>query len=270
MRRSTAEHVPIDFTITRLSITPVKGLSLHHPDSIDLTIQGAVGDRLFYLLDDTGRLQSCTRNPGLYGLKAAYDTKTRRLEVTRGDQVLLGGIIEPAMAVDTDMWGLRTITSDVVADPVWSTFFSDILGRRVHLVQARGSAYDVQPVTLLGTGTVAELARHAGLPQVDSRRFRMLIEFSGGHPHIEDSWDGKLLRVGDALLRGGGPVQRCAATTRHPDSGSVDLQTLRLITGYRGRQDSVFGFGANFGVYGDVVEPGTISVGDALRLCTDP
>lgn len=265
-RHAYAVHVPIDLTITRLSITPVKGLSLHHPDSIDLTLQGVVGDRLFYLLDERGRIQSCTRNPGLYGLRAAYDRQTRRLEVTRGDQLLLGGIIEPAKPVDTDMWGLRTITSDVVADPVWSTFFTDIVGRRVQLVQARGSAYDVQPVTLLGTGSVAELARHAGLPDVDSRRFRMLIEFSGGHPHLEDSWDGKVLRIGDAILRGGGPVQRCAATTRNADSGSVDLKTLRLITGYRGRQDSVFGLGANFGVYGDVVEPGTISVGDTVLI----
>jgi uncharacterized protein YcbX len=261
--------MPIDFTITRLSITPVKGLLLHHPDSIELTAEGAVGDRLFYLLDETGKVQSCTSNPGLYGLTAAYDRESRRLEVSRGDEVLHGGIIEPARAVDTDMCGLRTITSDIVADPVWSSFFSDIVGRRVQLVRARGSAYDVQPTTLLGTGSVEELARHAGLNEIDSRRFRMLIEFSGGEPHIEDSWERKLLEVGDTVLRGGGPVKRCAATTRDPDSGAVDLQTLRLITAYRGRQDSVLGLGANFGVYGDVVEPGTISVGDTLSVCTD-
>jgi uncharacterized protein YcbX len=257
------------FSVTRLSITPVKGLMLHHPDSIDVTAQGAVGDRLFYLLDDTGKLQSCTRNPGLFGLRATYDDESRRLEVTRGDEVLLGGIVEPATAVDTDLWGLRTIKADVVADPVWSTFFSDMAGRRVHLLLARESAYDVQPVTLLGTASVDELARRAGLTEVDSRRFRMLIEFSGGEPHLEDSWDGRLLEVGGAVLRGGGPVQRCAATTRDPDSGAVDLQTLRLITAYRGRQESVFGLGANFGVYADVVEPGTVCVGDSLRVCPD-
>ena len=127
-----------DLTITRLSTTPVKGLSLHHPDAIALTGQGAAGDRLFYLLDDAGRLQSCARNPGLYGLSAAYDTTSRRLEITRGDEVLLGGVIEPATPVDTDMWGLRTISSDAVADPVWSEFFSDLIGRRVQLLLARG------------------------------------------------------------------------------------------------------------------------------------
>jgi uncharacterized protein YcbX len=260
--------VPIDYTITRLSITPVKGLLLHHPDSIELTTQGAAGDRLFYLLDDTGKLQSCTGNPGLYGLSAAFDRESHRLEVSRGDELLLGEIVGPAMAVDTDMWGLRTLVGDVVADPVWSTFFSDIMGRRVQLVQARGSAYDVQPVTLLGTGSVEQLARHAALPGIDSRRFRMLIEFSGGDPHIEDSWNGKLLEVGGAILRAGGPVKRCAATTRDPYSGAVNLQTLRLITAYRGRQNSVLGPGATFGVYGEVIEPGTISVGDSLRLRT--
>jgi hypothetical protein len=258
--------VPSDFTVTRLSTTPVKGLMLHHPDSIELTAQGAVGDRRFYLLDDAGALQSCTRNPGLFGLRATYDVETRRLEVSRDDDVLLGGTVEPSAAVDTDMWGLRTIVGDVVADPAWSTFFSDIVGQPVQLVQARDSAFDVHPVTLLGTASVAELARRAGVPEVDSRRFRMLIEFSGGDPHVEDTWAGRLLEVGEATLRAGGPVKRCAATTRDPDSGAVDLQTLRLITGYRGRQESVFGLGANFGVYGEVVEPGTISVGDRLKV----
>jgi uncharacterized protein YcbX len=256
--------MPVDLTITRLSITPVKGLQLHHPDSVALTAEGAVGDRLFYLVDDTGGLQSCTRNPRLFGLTATYDMESRRLEVSRGGQLQLGGVVEPAQPVHTDMWGLRTMTSDVVADPLWSTFFSDVVGRHVQLVQARGSAYDVRPVTLLGTGSVKELARRAGVSEVDSRRFRMLIEFAGGGPHVEDSWDGKFLEVGDAILRGGGPVHRCAATTRDPESGAVNLQTLRLITTYRGRQDSVFGPGANFGVYADVVEPGRVAVGDRL------
>jgi uncharacterized protein YcbX len=259
----------IGHTVTRLSITPVKGLMLHHPDSIDLTAQGARGDRLFYLLDSTGQLQSCTGNPGLYGLRAVYDNDSHLLEITRGNHVLLSRTVEPAAAVETDMWGLRTIRSDIVADPMWSSFFSDIVGKPVQLLQARGSAYDVQPVTLLGTSSVQELARHAGLTEVDSRRFRMLIEFSGGQPHVEDSWGEMLLKVGDAVLRGGGPVKRCAAVTRAPDTGAVNLHTIRLITGYRGRQTSALGVGAHFGVYADVIRPGTISVGDTLTVCPD-
>lgn len=258
----------LDLTVARLSITPVKGLELHHPESVHVTAEGAEGDRLFYLLDDQDNIQSCTRNASLFGLRADYDPAQRRLEVTRGGQLLLGAVVDRAIEVETDMWGLRTITSDVVADPLWSRFFSDIIGKPVRLVQARGHAFDVQPVTLLGTGSIQRLAQQAALPQIDARRFRMLVEFAGGEPHVEDSWEGQLVEVGGAVLRGGGPIHRCAATTRNPESGVVDLKTLRLVIDYRGRQDSVFGFGANFGVYGDVIEPGTISVGDRLRVRT--
>ena len=255
-----------DLTVTRLSTTPIKGLSLHFPDSVELTVHGAVGDRLFYLVDDAGKIQSCTANAELLPLSARYDGDSSRLEVRRDDEVMCAGTVETATAVDTDLWGLRTITSDLVADPRWSDFFSDILGKRVHLARARTSAYDVHPATVLGTSSLRELARRSGLAEVDPRRFRMLVEFSGGEPHVEESWAGTLLRVGSAVLRSSGPVKRCAATTRDPGSGAVDLQTLRLITAYRGRRESALGVGANFGAYCDVLEPGTISVGDRLDV----
>ena len=253
-------------SVVRLSTTPIKGLSLDHPSSIELTTHGAVGDRQFFLTDEEGRIQSCTANADLLPLAARFDQDSRRLEVVRDDEVLCAGTVDSASAVDTDMWGLRTIVADVVASPQWSTFFSDLLGKRVRLVQARQSAYDVHPATILGSSSVAELARRSGLASVDARRFRMLIEFSGGTPHLEDSWGGTLLRIGGAVLRGGGPVKRCAATTRDPASGAVDLQTLRLITAYRGRRESELGVGATFGLYCEVLEPGSVAVGDCLRV----
>ena len=107
------------------------------------------------------------------------------------------------------------------------------------------------------------LSQQAGAP-VDARRFRMLIEFDGGEAHIEDSWADRRIHVGDAVLIGGGPVKRCAGTTRNPDSGEVDLKTLTLIGAYRGRQESAFGLGFNFGTYATCAVPGTINVGDEL------
>jgi uncharacterized protein YcbX len=250
--------------VTRLSTTPVKGLALHHPESIELTEHGVPGDREFYLVDHTGRVQSCTHNRTLYGLTATFADEV--LEVRRGDEVLRRGGVERGRAVETDLYGLHLVEATEVVDPGWSALFSEVIGKDVTFLRARNQAYDVEPATLLGAASVAELERRAGIDAVDPRRFRMLVDFAGGDPHVEDTWDGRLVRVGEALLRGGGPVQRCAATTRDPETGAIDLQTLRLITGYRARQDSVYGLGANFGVYARVVEPGTVRVGDDISL----
>jgi uncharacterized protein YcbX len=42
--------------VARLSIAPVRGLGLQHPDAIELTDMGVVNDRRFSLLDVLGRL----------------------------------------------------------------------------------------------------------------------------------------------------------------------------------------------------------------------
>lgn len=252
--------------VTRISVTPIKGLTLQHPPSIELTSDGVPGDRRFYLVDDAGQLQSCTRNPGLYGLDATWDEARRHLTVARGGDVLVEGTVERAERVDTDLWGMRTVTATVVADPRWSEFFSQQVGRDVRLLEASDSAYDARPATLLGLASVDELARRTASEPVDPTRFRMLIEFSGGEPHLEDTWEGRRIRVGGAVLRAEGPVQRCAATTRNPATGEVDLQTLKMIRSYRGRQESIWGLGANLGIYAAVLTPGTVAVGDALEV----
>ena len=64
------------------------------------------------------------------------------------------------------------------------------------------------------------------------------------------------------MLRLGGPVARCAVTTRDPDTGVRDLDTLRLIKGYRGQLD---GGEIPFGVFARVERPGRVRVGDAFE-----
>ena len=103
--------------------------------------------------------------------------------------------------------------------------------------------------------------QEAGRP-VDGRRFRMLFTLSGCRPHEEDEWEGRLLRIGEAVVRAGGPVDRCAMTTRDPDTGARDLDTLGLIRSYRGLSERRT---LDFGVYGEIVEPGRVRVGDTVE-----
>ena len=90
----------------------------------------------------------------------------------------------------------------------------------------------------------------------------MLIGLAGCEAHEEDAWIGSRVRVGGALLAVGGPIERCAATTRNPDTGEVDFDTLRVIKDFRGLRD---GKHADFGVFAAVVEPGRVRVGDPVE-----
>ena len=114
---------------------------------------------------------------------------------------------------------------------------------------------------LVSSASVARLAREAGLETMDARRFRSLFELDGCAEHEEDEWEGSRVRIGEALVEIGEPVIRCAVTTRDPDTGERDLDTLRLIASYRGQgpEGEIW-----FARYGRVVEPGRVRVGDAV------
>ena len=92
----------------------------------------------------------------------------------------------------------------------------------------------------------------------------MLIEVGGVDPHEEDGWVGRTLEVGETVLRGRGHVGRCVITNRHPETGEIDLQTLKILGRYRRDGDTTEP--AALGIYGEVVRPGLIRVGDRVRI----
>lgn len=253
--------------VTRLSVTPIKGLMLHHPQRIAVTSHGAVGDRDFYLVDDADRLVSVAKTGSLFALKAIFDPTTEVLSIADGPRVLVESPVHLGDRHHADFFGYRTVDGHLAPGP-WDDVLSERAGRALRLVKAdeESGGVDVEPLTILGDASTRQLAQAAGLPDVDARRFRMLIEFDGATAHEEDLWEGRQMSVGECVIEIGGPVQRCAGTTRHPATGEVDLKTLALIGGYRGRQDSVFGLGFNFGMYARTVQAGAIAVGDRIHL----
>ncbi len=251
--------------VAQLSVTPVKSLAVHHPDHIDLGANGVEGDRAFYLIDDTGKIVNCTALGDLLRYRAEYDLASGRLEVHGPDGLVHEGNVEDGDGVETDFYGLRSVLGNVVVG--WDDVFSEIAGFPLRLVRGHTAGFDVAGVTLIATPSLAELASRNDAAPVDARRFRMNIEVSGSAPLAEDSWEDQHLRVGSAVVRVGGPVLRCAATTRDPDTGVVDLKTLEMIGKLKGRQETAtFGKGFYFGVYAYVINPGRVSVGDSVAL----
>ena len=148
----------------------------------------------------------------------------------------------------------------------WAQALSDYAGRELRLARtdAPGRAVDRADgsVSIVSDESVDELARQAGVDDADARRFRMLVGVSGGEPHVEDTWIGHDVRIGDAVVRVHEQVARCAITTKNPDTGERDLDTLRVIKAYRGTRGRKQ---LDFGVYGEVVTPGRVRVGDPIE-----
>jgi uncharacterized protein YcbX len=117
-------------------------------------------------------------------------------------------------------------------------------------------------VSLISQGSLGRLGTKGDLEEVDSRRFRMLIEVDGLEAHAEDAWVGQTVRAGQALLGFEGHVGRCAITTRNPTTGVVDVPTLKILGRYR--RDVKTTEPVAFGIYGRVLDPGLVRVGDAV------
>ncbi|MCZ3389746.1 MAG: MOSC domain-containing protein [Actinomycetia bacterium] len=253
--------------VTRLSTTPIKGFGLTHPDAIQLDTNGAVGDRDFFVVNPDADLFSITRTGVFAGWTAIFEPTTSVLSVTSPDGEVFRDDVVEGEGVVVDFWGSRDVTGHLVIGP-WSEFLTKIAGQPVSLVrtQAPGAGFDERAVTLVSQESVAELGRLTDTPDIDLRRFRMLIDFSGVDPYEEETWNQQPLTVGSAVLLVRGAVPRCNATTRNPDTGTRDLKTLQLLSQGRGMTPNDFGEDLNMGVYADVLEPGVISVGDELVL----
>lgn len=253
-------------TVTGLAIAPVKGTQLRPVDRVQLDEHGVRENRRFFLIDERDEMVNALHLGALNTVVSAYSDSQRRLSLAFPDGRVLEDEVRLGDEVTTRFYGDPTPARIVLGD------FSDAISRHVakplRLVEAgEEGAVDRRSqgaVTLISRGSLERLAGRAERPSVDVRRFRMLIEIDGIGPHEEDSWVGRTLSVGEAGLRGRGHVGRCVITNRHPETGEIDLQTLKILGGYR--KDVETTEPVAFGIFGEVVRPGTVSLGDPVSV----
>jgi uncharacterized protein YcbX len=251
--------------VSGLALTPVKGTRLRSVSEIVLGRAGVRENRRFFLIDARDRMVNGKTLGELNAVIADYLDAERELTLTFPDGIVIGGRVEPKDQVTARFF------SDEVAgrlvDGPWSAALSSYVGQPLRIVEAPDERSGVDrgahaAVSLISRGSLARLAHEGGEPDVDVRRFRMLIEADGVDAHEEDGWVDRTVRIGDALVAMHGHVGRCLITSRDPDTGEIDLPTLDILGGYRQ------GLGTTeplpFGVYGEVLEEGVIRLGDAI------
>ena len=195
-------------------------------DRLDLEASGVRGDRRFYLVDDEGLLVNAKRVPTLLAVRPAVEDGRLAFLFPDGS-IVEGAVRDSETRIETSFYG-RPVTGRIVEGP-WCEALSEYAGKpvRVARTETEGDGYDrgaVAGASLVSTGSLDAFGRAAGATQ---------------------------------------PFGRCSVTTRDPDTGVRDLDTLGVIGAYRA--DVPTGEPLPFGVWCEVVEPGAVAVGDRVE-----
>lgn len=251
--------------VARIGFTPLKGTRHVTHASVQLSASGPVGDRVFCLVDPArGRVLRTVENPTLMQATSRWENGV--LTVAPFGAVLAGSPEPTGRWLRVDYWG-RDASVEVVDGP-WAESFSRHLGYDVVLARsaAPGEVVYGGSVTLVTTGSLRLLGERLGaghgLPGgVDDARFRATLLLDAAEPHVEDSWVGRQLRIGDAVVRVRGTVPRCAVVDVGPATGVRDAPILKTLAGYRRGEQEV-----HFGVDAVVVEPAVVQTGATADL----
>lgn len=220
---------------------PVKSMAAEPLTQVDVSWHGLVGDRRWaFVRDGTER----SGFPWLT-LRERGDMNHYRpffVEPSRPDK--------SRTVVHTPTGETLDVTDPRLATELWPE------GARV-IRQDRG-VFDTFPLSLISVQTIAELGRRVG-DSLDVGRFRpnILVDCGESAPFVEDSWIGRALRIGGMRMRVDARDGRCAVITIDPVTTKRNTAVLRTVA--KEREGCL-------GVYGSTVEPGTIALGDVVRI----
>jgi len=131
-----------------------------------------------------------------------------------------------------------------------------------------GSFFDVFPLSVLTTSTLARLSELRPQTRFDQRRFRMNVIVKTERPgFIENDWIGHELRLGDGVrLKVVLPDPRCVMTTLAQEELPQDTDVLRTLVRHNRLQVGDLGQFPCAGVYAVVAAPGTVRIGAPVVL----
>jgi uncharacterized protein len=246
--------------VSGLATTTVKSTRLASVERIELDELGARGNRAFCVIDDRGRMVNAKRFSSLQTVRSLHDDGA--LVLTFPDGSRAGGPVEYGETLPIKFFS-HVCAARLLVGP-WSQALSDYIGAPLRIVEPEVGVDRGRDggVSVISRASVQHLAAVAAEDSVDARRFRMLIEVDGVAPYEEDTWVGHRIRIGLTLVAMHGNVGRCLVTGLDPETGIATLPTLDLLGSYRRHVETTEPL--PFGIYGEVLEPGPVIVGDPV------
>jgi uncharacterized protein YcbX len=237
---------------------PVKSLQGEPIDAARVEADGVAGDRRWGIRDQrSGRILTARRRPELLGASATYGGDDDDPVITLPDGSTVAG---PGDRTDRQL-------SEWLASPVSlvpsageegrAEFFADATddtSRAIEWTMPNGRYVDAAPILILTTASLRTAAGYYPNGTWDVRRFRpnVLIDLEGDG-WVEDSWVGRQIQLGAVTLIPTQPCIRCTMVTRTQPGLDADIELFRTLARHHG---------GLFGVWSDVVTPGSLSLGD--------
>ena len=220
---------------------PVKSMGAEALGEIDVSWHGLAGDRRWAFVRNS-HVQS-----GFPWL-----TIRERPDMSH----YLPSLVEPARP-DKSATVVRTPSGAVfdVADP---TLASELCPEGARVIRHDRGIFDTFPLSVITTQTIDKLGEMVGECLAVGRfRPNILVDAADGVPFCEDAWVGCTLRIGGARVRIDKRDGRCVVITIDPATTQRNPMVLRTVA--RDRQGCL-------GVYGSIVEPGRVALGDDVFI----
>lgn len=233
---------------------------------------GLVGDRVWMLIDERGRMITGREFPGLVLVDVCVETDGARFAAA-GREPLRVNTTDFVVEHQCEVWKQRftALRGDAQAD----RWFSELLGMpcvllyigavpgRRRLVSEPDiplSFADGYPLLLIGQGSLDDLNSRLRRP-VPMVSFRPNLVVDNTEAFAEDHW--RRVRIGKIEFEIGNPCTRCIFTTVDPTLGqkSADREPLLTLAKYRR-----FEIGTCFGMNVIARGRGEIRLGDLVHV----
>ena len=145
--------------VSRFGLTPFKGGAHAHPQTLEVTADGPVGDRLFALVETFGagelRVVRTVTATTVLRVRSRLDDGVLTLALPGAWEFAVPVAGAPTASLVADYWG-RPARIEPLPGP-WDAALSSLVGRDVRLARTRpGEVVYGQPITLVTTSSVAD------------------------------------------------------------------------------------------------------------------
>jgi uncharacterized protein len=223
---------------------PVKSMAANALTEADVSWHGVAGDRRWGFVRD-----------GVVRSGFPWFTLRERNDLNR----YVPAFVDPTQP-DKSVTRVRT-PSGVEYDITDPALATELSPNPLRLIKQDRGIFDTFPLSLITAQTITRLGEMTDETlQVERFRPNLLIDAYESTPFCEDTWVGRVLRIGGMRMRVDKRDGRCAVITIDPQSSKRNPEILGVVA--RERDGCI-------GVYGTTVEPGRIRVNDEVLIDGD-